>query len=190
VTSEAVLGANVFRDLFAGLRDIVGGRSAGYERLLRQARETANMASNIQDPAYELPRRPLLRGDLADQRRLAGHPGRHPAWRGCPAAGGGDTVKARLVSCRGRAEPGDLRGAHRVERQGGDHRLRRFCEGWLEEYPRGEGRCLRGVALFAWVGEVERVIEAAARDDGLPTWPMLLQREFPPAQRVTQPRQR
>ncbi len=35
VTGEAILGANVFRDLFAGLRDIVGGRSAGYERSLR-----------------------------------------------------------------------------------------------------------------------------------------------------------
>ena len=32
VTGEAVLGANVFRDLFAGLRDIVGGHFAGYER--------------------------------------------------------------------------------------------------------------------------------------------------------------
>jgi uncharacterized protein YbjQ (UPF0145 family) len=41
VTGEAVLGANVFRDLFAGLRDILGGRSAGHERSLRQARETA-----------------------------------------------------------------------------------------------------------------------------------------------------
>ena len=41
VTGEAVLGANVFRDLFAGLRDIVGGRSAGYERSLRQARGKA-----------------------------------------------------------------------------------------------------------------------------------------------------
>ena len=41
VTGEAVLGANVFRDVFAGLRDIVGGRAAGYERSLRQARETA-----------------------------------------------------------------------------------------------------------------------------------------------------
>jgi uncharacterized protein YbjQ (UPF0145 family) len=41
VTGEAVLGANVFRDLFAGLRDIVGGRSAGYEQSLREARETA-----------------------------------------------------------------------------------------------------------------------------------------------------
>ena len=41
VTGEAVLGANVFKDLFAGLRDITGGRSAGYERSLREARETA-----------------------------------------------------------------------------------------------------------------------------------------------------
>ncbi len=41
VTGETVLEANVFTDLFAGLRDIVGGHSAGYERSLRQARETA-----------------------------------------------------------------------------------------------------------------------------------------------------
>lgn len=41
VTGEAVLGANLFRDLFAGLKDITGGRSAGYEKSLREARETA-----------------------------------------------------------------------------------------------------------------------------------------------------
>ncbi|MBM9595837.1 heavy metal-binding domain-containing protein [Roseitranquillus sediminis] len=41
VTGEAILGANVFRDFFAGIRDIVGGRSGGYERSLREARETA-----------------------------------------------------------------------------------------------------------------------------------------------------
>lgn len=41
VTGEAILGANIFRDLFAGLRDIVGGRSAAYEKELRTARETA-----------------------------------------------------------------------------------------------------------------------------------------------------
>jgi uncharacterized protein YbjQ (UPF0145 family) len=41
VTGEAILGANIFRDLFAGIRDIVGGRSAAYERELRRARETA-----------------------------------------------------------------------------------------------------------------------------------------------------
>jgi len=37
VTGEAVLGANAFWDLFAGLRDIAGGPSAGYERALRPA---------------------------------------------------------------------------------------------------------------------------------------------------------
>ena len=41
VTGEAILGANVFRDLFAGIRDIVGGRSGAYEKALREARETA-----------------------------------------------------------------------------------------------------------------------------------------------------
>ena len=41
VTGEAILGANIFRDLFAGIRDIVGGRSAAYETELRRAREIA-----------------------------------------------------------------------------------------------------------------------------------------------------
>ena len=41
VTGEAILGANVFKDLFAGIRDIVGGRSAAYERELKRAREIA-----------------------------------------------------------------------------------------------------------------------------------------------------
>lgn len=41
VNGEAILGANIFRDFFAGVRDIVGGRSAGYEKSLRQARNTA-----------------------------------------------------------------------------------------------------------------------------------------------------
>lgn len=41
VTGEAIIGANVFRDMFAAVRDIVGGRSATYERALSEARETA-----------------------------------------------------------------------------------------------------------------------------------------------------
>lgn len=41
VAGEAILGANVFRDLLAGLRDIVGGRSAAYERELERARSIA-----------------------------------------------------------------------------------------------------------------------------------------------------
>ncbi|MEM8963587.1 MAG: heavy metal-binding domain-containing protein [Acidobacteriota bacterium] len=41
VTGEAILGANIFRDFFAGIRDIVGGRSASYERELARARKIA-----------------------------------------------------------------------------------------------------------------------------------------------------
>jgi uncharacterized protein YbjQ (UPF0145 family) len=41
VTGEAILGANIFRDLFAGITDIVGGRSAAYEQELGRAREIA-----------------------------------------------------------------------------------------------------------------------------------------------------
>lgn len=41
VTGEAILGANVFRDLFAGITDIIGGRSGAYEKSLAEARETA-----------------------------------------------------------------------------------------------------------------------------------------------------
>ena len=38
VSGEAILGANIFRDFFAGIRDIVGGRSAAYEEELRKAK--------------------------------------------------------------------------------------------------------------------------------------------------------
>lgn len=41
VTGEAILGANFFKDIAAGFRDIIGGRSASYERELRKAREIA-----------------------------------------------------------------------------------------------------------------------------------------------------
>ena len=41
VSGEAILGANIFRDLFAGIRDIVGGRSAAYEKELRRAKDLA-----------------------------------------------------------------------------------------------------------------------------------------------------
>lgn len=41
VTGEAILGANIFKDFFAGIRDIVGGRSASYEKELQEARRLA-----------------------------------------------------------------------------------------------------------------------------------------------------
>jgi len=52
VAGEAILGANMFRDLLAGIRDIVGGRSGAYEKELRKAREIA--FEEIQQAAEDL----------------------------------------------------------------------------------------------------------------------------------------
>ena len=41
VSGETIIGANLFRDLFARVRDIVGGRSSSYEEVLREAKNTA-----------------------------------------------------------------------------------------------------------------------------------------------------
>ncbi|MGK9477210.1 heavy metal-binding domain-containing protein [Melioribacter sp. OK-6-Me] len=41
VSGEAIMGANIIKDIFAGIRDIVGGRSATYEKELRNAKELA-----------------------------------------------------------------------------------------------------------------------------------------------------
>jgi len=51
VAGEAILGANLFKDVFAGIRDLVGGRSATYERELQRARELA--LSEMQEKAQE-----------------------------------------------------------------------------------------------------------------------------------------
>ena len=52
VTGEAIIGANIFRDVFASVRDIVGGRSATYERALAEAREIA--MKEMEQKAQEL----------------------------------------------------------------------------------------------------------------------------------------
>ncbi len=52
VAGEAILGANLFKDLFAGIRDLVGGRSGVYERELQKAREIA--LQELQDRAHEM----------------------------------------------------------------------------------------------------------------------------------------
>ena len=52
VSGEAILGANIFRDLVAGLRDIVGGRSGAYEEELRKAQRIA--MKEMQDQAAAL----------------------------------------------------------------------------------------------------------------------------------------
>ena len=52
IAGEAILGANLFKDLFAGIRDLVGGRSATYEKELQRAREIA--LEELQQRAQDL----------------------------------------------------------------------------------------------------------------------------------------
>jgi uncharacterized protein YbjQ (UPF0145 family) len=62
VTGEAILGANIFRDFFASIRDIVGGRAGSYERVLRDGRETA--ISEMRDEARRLGANAIVGVDL------------------------------------------------------------------------------------------------------------------------------
>jgi uncharacterized protein YbjQ (UPF0145 family) len=62
VAGEAILGANVFKDVFAGIRDLVGGRSATYERDLQQAREMA--LEEVQQKAAEMGANAVVGVDL------------------------------------------------------------------------------------------------------------------------------
>jgi uncharacterized protein YbjQ (UPF0145 family) len=62
VSGEAILGANIFRDLFAGIRDIVGGRSAAYEQELRKAKTLA--LDEMQDEAQRLGGNAIVGVDL------------------------------------------------------------------------------------------------------------------------------
>ena len=52
VTGETIIGANIIKDLFAGIRDIVGGRSGSYEKVLREAKDTA--LKEMKDQAQSL----------------------------------------------------------------------------------------------------------------------------------------
>lgn len=61
-TGEAILGANIFKDLFAGIRDIVGGRSGAYERELRRAQDIA--LRELEQRAAELGANAVIGVDL------------------------------------------------------------------------------------------------------------------------------
>ncbi len=52
VNGEAIIGANIFRDMFSSVRDVVGGRAGGYERALSSARDAA--VEGLIDAAKEL----------------------------------------------------------------------------------------------------------------------------------------
>jgi uncharacterized protein YbjQ (UPF0145 family) len=69
VTGEAVMGTNVFRDMFAGIRDIVGGRSGSYEKELRKAKGMA--LSAMEEEAEKLGADAIVGVDL-DYEHLGG----------------------------------------------------------------------------------------------------------------------
>ncbi|NVJ86150.1 MAG: YbjQ family protein [Algoriphagus sp.] len=52
VSGETIIGANVFKDFFASITDIVGGRSAAYERVLREAKATAMTEMEMQARSF------------------------------------------------------------------------------------------------------------------------------------------
>lgn len=62
VSGETIIGANIFRDFFASIRDIVGGRSSSYEQVLREAKATA--LKELQDEAAELGANAVIGIDL------------------------------------------------------------------------------------------------------------------------------
>jgi uncharacterized protein YbjQ (UPF0145 family) len=62
VTGEAIIGANIFKDFFANITDIVGGRSSSYEKVLREAKE--NALAEMQENARKLGANAVIGVDL------------------------------------------------------------------------------------------------------------------------------
>lgn len=62
VTGETIIGANIVKDFFAGIRDIVGGRSGSYERVLNEARQSA--LREMSDRAREMGAEGVIGVDL------------------------------------------------------------------------------------------------------------------------------
>ena len=62
VSGETIIGANVFRDFFASIRDIVGGRAGSYEEVLREAKDTA--LREMQENALQIGANAILGVDL------------------------------------------------------------------------------------------------------------------------------
>jgi len=51
VTGETIIGANIFKDFFASIRDVIGGRSGSYEKVLREAKDTASNTKLFSGPS-------------------------------------------------------------------------------------------------------------------------------------------
>ena len=65
VGGDAILGANMFRDFFAGIRDLVGGRSGSYEKVLRRAKQEA--IEDMLEQARKLGANAVVGVDLDDE---------------------------------------------------------------------------------------------------------------------------
>ncbi|MEQ6124442.1 YbjQ family protein [Pseudotenacibaculum sp. MALMAid0570] len=72
VTGETIIGANIFKDIFASIRDVVGGRSGSYERVLREAKDTA--IKEMTDEALRLGADAIIGIDL-DYETVGAHGG-------------------------------------------------------------------------------------------------------------------
>ncbi len=62
VTGETIIGANIFKDFFAGIRDIVGGRASSYEKVLREAKNIA--LKEMEEEAFRLGANAVIGIDL------------------------------------------------------------------------------------------------------------------------------
>ena len=62
VTGETIIGASLFKDFFAGIRDIVGGRAGSYESVLREAKDTA--LQELRERAMQLGANAVIGSDL------------------------------------------------------------------------------------------------------------------------------
>ena len=62
VTAETIIGANILKDIFAGIRDIVGGRSGTYERVIEEARTSA--LQELEDKAMKMGANAVVAIDL------------------------------------------------------------------------------------------------------------------------------
>lgn len=72
VTGETIIGANIFKDIFASIRDVVGGRSGSYERVLKEAKEIA--ISEMTDQARQRGATAIIGIDL-DYETVGAHSG-------------------------------------------------------------------------------------------------------------------
>ena len=103
VGGDAILGANMFRDFFAGIRDLVGGRSGSYEKVLRKAKQEA--IEDMMEQAREARRQ--CRGRRRP--RLRDHPGagrrQHADGVGVGHRGRARVATACIPRCRSSSSP-------------------------------------------------------------------------------------